>query len=232
MLEGRLYTLQCLVQDVAPVENLTVTFYKDETALGPPQSGNDTKKEPATELFTVNITPSKEDDGARYWCEARLDLGPQGPQPMTSNITATVYYQPETDHPLDPIRITEGDTLQLNCSASGHPAPTYTWTLPTARPAPNNDSVLIIDAVAFDHEGRYTCVVSNSVGNVTMMFDVDVRVDLLPIIAGLAALLVVVLIAISCFVYTSHYRHTRMGHYQLKDVFYFRRSNHVALPTE
>uniref|UniRef100_A0A4W6CJT5 Ig-like domain-containing protein n=1 Tax=Lates calcarifer TaxID=8187 RepID=A0A4W6CJT5_LATCA len=83
LLEGHQYTLQCEVHNVAPVENLIVTFYRGQTAL-------------VTEIFTLNINTRKEDDGVQYWCEARL--GPEGPQPplvvMSEKFSATVNSTP------------------------------------------------------------------------------------------------------------------------------------------
>lgn len=80
MLENRPYTLQCEVQDVAPIEKLSVTFYRGETVLVQ-QWSVEKEKTPVSKIFTMNISPSREDDGDQFWCEAKLELGPEGPQP-------------------------------------------------------------------------------------------------------------------------------------------------------
>lgn len=127
VLEGLQYTLQCTVQGVAPVENLVVTFYRGQTALERIQS-NSTKKTPETEIFTLNISPSKEDDGAEYWCEAMLELGPAGPRnpPVMGSrkLTATVLFGPEIDCSTK-IAVKEGESL--NCDVRGNPTPSVTW---------------------------------------------------------------------------------------------------------
>ncbi|XP_070684260.1 vascular cell adhesion protein 1-like [Pempheris klunzingeri] len=182
MFEGHQYTLQCTVQDVAPVENLTVTFYRGQTALERLQSNSsNTKKTPVTEIFTLDISASKEHDGVQYWCEAELQLGPEGPPypPVvrSQNISAAVYYKPqlEASSHLDQITITEGDPLQLNCSAVGNPGPSYTWTSLSATLSPSNGSVLTISSVTSADEGPYTCSVTNDVGTVTVDFKVVVQ---------------------------------------------------------
>lgn len=81
MVEGREYQLLCEVQNIAPVQYLTLRWY-----LGQTEVYNNTFSElsPATPVqvsSTLLITPSKAEDGAPYSCEAALELGLEGPQP-------------------------------------------------------------------------------------------------------------------------------------------------------
>ncbi|XP_070775085.1 vascular cell adhesion protein 1-like [Enoplosus armatus] len=236
MFEGHQYTLQCTVQGVAPVENLIVTFYRGQTALGQRQLKKNTEKTPVTEIFTLNISPSHEDDGVQYWCEAKLELGPEGPQHppvmMSQTITATVYYEPQLEGSSrpDPVIITEGNPLQLNCSAVGNPSPSYSWMLPSDSTPPPSGSVLTINSVAVEHKGQYTCFVSNSVGTVTVNYIVDVQANnIVSIIVGtvVGAFLVITCIVL---VYICFYKPKRMGKYNLKDVFRLHKQ-HAAVPT-
>ncbi|XP_040892796.1 vascular cell adhesion protein 1-like isoform X3 [Toxotes jaculatrix] len=235
MIEGHQYTLQCKVQNVAPVGDLTVTFYRGQTALGQAKSTNDLKT-PVSETFTLSVNTSKEDDGVQYWCEAKLELGPEGPQrpPLVKSeiITTTVLYKPQLEGPLhpDPVTITEGNFLQLSCKAVGNPSPSYTWViLPPSAPS-SNSSHLTIKSVAYEQEGQYTCSVSNSVGTVTVTFTVVVKADIIPYIIGglsIVGLLIITGLIIGLIFY---YKHNRMGQYNLKDVFRLH-TRHVAVPT-
>uniref|UniRef100_A0A673MBL6 Ig-like domain-containing protein n=1 Tax=Sinocyclocheilus rhinocerous TaxID=307959 RepID=A0A673MBL6_9TELE len=94
MIEGKQYELQCDVHDVAPVQNLTVKWYKGQTLLNQTTFTEDSKT-PVNETTTLLIRPDRADDGAQYRCEAELELGAEGPQPPpkeTSDLlNITVY---------------------------------------------------------------------------------------------------------------------------------------------
>uniref|UniRef100_A0A3P9KL54 Ig-like domain-containing protein n=1 Tax=Oryzias latipes TaxID=8090 RepID=A0A3P9KL54_ORYLA len=95
MLEKSRYNLVCEVRDVAPAENLVVTFYRGHTELGQEQFSRPTSRKPETGSFSLSFNITKEDDGAQFSCGAKLELGPEGPQrPLvvrSQSLTATVH---------------------------------------------------------------------------------------------------------------------------------------------
>ncbi|KAM9315112.1 vascular cell adhesion protein 1-like [Pholidichthys leucotaenia] len=223
MLEASQYTLECNVENVAPIKNLDVMIYKGETLLGHLQSGSQHKK-PVSERFQLNVTTTEKDDGAHYWCKAKLQLGPDGPESppvvKSENISSTVYYGPRLLGPAnpDPVTVTEGDTLQLNCSAVGNPSPSYTWTVPSGSPQPASGSILTINSVHFEEGGTYACHVSGK-RTITVDFTVNVQGNYLPYII-LGVIIGVVALLIPMFVgYRQYYKKKRTGRYNLKDVF-------------
>ncbi|XP_031675516.1 vascular cell adhesion protein 1-like isoform X1 [Oncorhynchus kisutch] len=212
MVEGHQYLLQCLVQNIAPIGRLRVTFYKvsatgEQTELDTQQKSKDNIKTPENGTYTLDFTPGRDDDGAQLLCSAMLDLGPEGPQPppvMDSNrLNTNVHYKPQITSPgCFSMSITEGDTLSLNCSANGNPAPSYNWLLSHADPNTMEErSVVTITNMAKSHSGEYTCIARNPLGKSTCTVNVEVTVNYLPIIAGLTAAVVVILL-VSCFIYS------------------------------
>ena len=99
MVEGTEYQLQCDILNVAPVQNLTVTWYKGNETIKT-DSYSDQSKTPVNESSILTITPSREDDGALYRCEAQLNLGPEGPHPsaIDSDFNLTVLCEFLTTH--------------------------------------------------------------------------------------------------------------------------------------
>ncbi|KAM9490477.1 cell adhesion molecule 4-like isoform 4-T4 [Salvelinus alpinus] len=188
MVEGDQYLLQCLVQNIAPIGSLRVIFYKvnttgEQTELDTQQKPKDNIKTPGNGTYTLDFTPSRDDDGAQLCCSAMLDLGPEGPQPPpvmeSDRLNINVHYKPLIT--MSPghfsMNITEGDTLSLACSAKGNPAPSYDWLLPQSDPAPNTTesrSVVTITNMAYSHSGEYTCNASNPLGHSTWTVNVEV----------------------------------------------------------
>ncbi|XP_042171883.1 vascular cell adhesion protein 1-like isoform X2 [Oncorhynchus tshawytscha] len=185
MVEGHQYLLQCLVQNIAPIGRLRVTFYKvsttgEQTELDTQQKSKDNINTPENGTYTLDFTPGRDDDGAQLLCSAMLDLGPEGPQPppvMDSNrLNTNVHYKPQITSPgCFSMSITEGDTLSLNCSANGNPAPSYDWLLSHADPNTMEErSVVTITNMAKSHSGNYTCIAINPLGKSTCTVNVEV----------------------------------------------------------
>uniref|UniRef100_G3Q7E2 Ig-like domain-containing protein n=1 Tax=Gasterosteus aculeatus TaxID=69293 RepID=G3Q7E2_GASAC len=203
---------------------------------GQPQSINSTGTKPVTQNFSVDISPGREEDGAQYWCEAKLELGPEGPKlppvETSQNITATVHYQPHLEgssHP-DTIRVREGELLRLNCSAVANPPPTYTWTYPSGRREASHADVLTINSTTVSDGGKFTCSVVNLLGNVTKEFDVELQANPTGIIIGVVVAVVLVIVASGLVAYYC-YRQKRMDQYNVKEVFSRSHSRHSAVPT-
>uniref|UniRef100_A0A672GA40 Ig-like domain-containing protein n=1 Tax=Salarias fasciatus TaxID=181472 RepID=A0A672GA40_SALFA len=103
------YEVECSVIDAAPLENTVVTFYKEKNhtvqTLGELKSKHSSRT-PASEVFTLFV-PKLPDDNSLYWCEAKLDLGPEGPQPP-------VVFTSEKVH--SHMRMTMSSSSKLNVS--------------------------------------------------------------------------------------------------------------------
>ncbi|XP_064884048.1 intercellular adhesion molecule 1-like isoform X5 [Oncorhynchus nerka] len=94
MMEGKEYQLQCDIQNITPLQNLVVRWYKGNETIET-QTFNDSTKELVNTSSTITITHKRYEGEVEYRCEAELDLGPEGPKPsaLTSKpLNVTVYY--------------------------------------------------------------------------------------------------------------------------------------------
>ncbi|XP_053531498.1 hemicentin-1 isoform X2 [Ictalurus punctatus] len=130
MIEGREYELQCDVQNVAPVHLLTVSWYKGQH-LVKRENFSDKSPFPFNKTTTLQISPSRDDEGVQYRCEAELNLGPEGPQPppkVTSDpLNITVYFGPELSNCPGVVHLNEGASLAGYCLVTGKPFPDFYW---------------------------------------------------------------------------------------------------------
>uniref|UniRef100_A0A8C6NNJ7 Ig-like domain-containing protein n=1 Tax=Nothobranchius furzeri TaxID=105023 RepID=A0A8C6NNJ7_NOTFU len=78
MTEHKAHTFICDIFNIAPVQNLTVQWYKDDAVIHTAIL-NDETMEPTNLSPAFTFIPTRADRHVRFRCEARMDLGPEGP---------------------------------------------------------------------------------------------------------------------------------------------------------
>ncbi|KAA0705394.1 hypothetical protein E1301_Tti009741 [Triplophysa tibetana] len=170
MNEGSTYKLQCDVVNLAPVQNLTVKWYKGDTLMYN-ETFTDLIKTPVNTRSILQITADRSDDGVQYRCEAELELGSEGPQPpptvTSESLQLTVHYLPEHKLFHDIIN-TNGEEVSLNCTVAANPAATYSWNSEHLKET-RTSSVLTSSTLS---PGNYTCTAKNLLGDSSKVFTV------------------------------------------------------------
>ncbi|XP_059414659.1 cell adhesion molecule 1-like [Carassius carassius] len=219
MIEGQQYELQCDVHDVAPVQYLTVKWYKGQTLLNQTTFTEDSRT-PVNVNTTLLIRPVRADDGAQYRCDAELDLGAEGPQPppkeTSDSLYITVYSKPIINETKLPsiVPVFRGYSEELVCEAEGNPKPTIIWILGT------NDIVYNETLTISESTPEYvSCVAENSAGRMTRQVKVFIQENYIPRILGIiAAVVVAISVIIFIYIYLIFYKKkTRTGHYDVKE---------------
>ncbi|ELW65279.1 Leucine-rich repeats and immunoglobulin-like domains protein 2 [Tupaia chinensis] len=114
-------------------------------------------------FFIANV---KIEDMGIYSCMAQNTAGG-----LSANASLTVLETPSFIRPLEDKTVTRGETAVLQCIAGGSPAPRLNWTkddgplLVTERHffAAANQLLIIVDA-GLEDAGKYTCIMSNTLG--------------------------------------------------------------------
>ncbi|XP_074119189.1 leucine-rich repeats and immunoglobulin-like domains protein 2 [Sminthopsis crassicaudata] len=114
-------------------------------------------------FFIANV---KIEDMGIYSCMAQNIAGG-----LSANATLTVLETPSFIRPLEDRTVTRGETAVLQCIAGGSPAPRLNWTkddgplMVTERHffAAANQLLIIVDA-GLEDAGKYTCIMSNTLG--------------------------------------------------------------------
>ncbi|XP_048647710.1 leucine-rich repeats and immunoglobulin-like domains protein 1 isoform X6 [Marmota marmota marmota] len=109
------------------------------------------------------ITNAKIDDMGIYSCTAQNSAGS-----VSANATLNVLETPSLVLPLEDLVVSVGETVALQCKATGSPSPHITW-LKGNRPlsltyrhhfTPGNQ-LLVVQNVVVEDAGQYTCEMSN-----------------------------------------------------------------------
>ncbi|XP_069731703.1 leucine-rich repeats and immunoglobulin-like domains protein 2 [Phaenicophaeus curvirostris] len=114
-------------------------------------------------FFIANV---KMEDMGIYSCMAQNAAGG-----LSANATLTVLETPSFIRPLEDRTVTRGETAVLQCIAGGNPTPRLNWTKDdgplavTERHffAAANQLLIIVDA-GLEDAGKYTCIMSNTLG--------------------------------------------------------------------
>lgn len=167
------YELTCDAINVAPVQNLTVRWYKNDE-LTEIKSFNDTTKTPVNESSVLTVSISRGEGEVQIRCEAQLDLRPHGPQltviSQTHNVTA--QYAPELNPKDDEYLVTHKDeNITLNCEAEGNPPPVFHWSYDGVTISESSNSLTINQ---LNVSTTYACTASNFLGNITKKIHVRV----------------------------------------------------------
>ena len=76
MVEGAEYTLDCHVNNVAPVQKLTVIWYRDNEKFST-ETFNENTVTPVNVSSSLRVTADRHRNGELFRCEAELHLGPE-----------------------------------------------------------------------------------------------------------------------------------------------------------
>lgn len=88
MKEGNSYTLLCDIQNVAPVQFLTVNWYNGQKLV---KSERFDEKNPANITTMLKISPNRNDTKIQLSCEAELKLGQKLIQVKSEPLNRTVH---------------------------------------------------------------------------------------------------------------------------------------------
>uniref|UniRef100_A0A8C1GYK2 Leucine-rich repeats and immunoglobulin-like domains 1 n=1 Tax=Cyprinus carpio TaxID=7962 RepID=A0A8C1GYK2_CYPCA len=114
-------------------------------------------------FFIMDVKP--EDMGV-YSCTAKNTAGM-----ISANVTLTVLETPHLAQEMEDRNVVVGETVALQCKALGSPPPRITWLKgeEPLRPSDHHyftpgNQLLVIGSTTLEDAGRYTCVMSNTLG--------------------------------------------------------------------
>ncbi|XP_057363621.1 leucine-rich repeats and immunoglobulin-like domains protein 1 isoform X3 [Manis pentadactyla] len=112
------------------------------------------------------ITDVKSDDMGVYSCTAQNSAGS-----VAANATLTVLETPSLVVPLEDRVASMGETVALQCKATGSPPPRITWlkgdqplSLTERHHFTPGNQLLVVQNVVVEDAGQYTCEMSNTLG--------------------------------------------------------------------
>ncbi|KAG1695533.1 Down syndrome cell adhesion molecule-like protein 1 [Nymphon striatum] len=175
---GKSANLTCLVTTTRPYE---VKWLKDGRVISTSESSEFSLSEQPYSLFIASVQRHSE---GMYQCHVKSNSKEvQGTAEIILGSDSPIFMKTFKNHLKKP-----GDTLSLECSATGSPKPIIRWKLNEATQRQSSriqirnensniketKSTLTIDKVRTEDGGNYTCVASNKAGSVLYSMKIDV----------------------------------------------------------
>lgn len=207
MEEHKEYQFQCAVVNVAPVNNVSVTWYKNNQIIETKVLSSESEKTPLNGSSLYTLRAQMLDNGGNLRCEAKFDFGPTGPNlpPVTSPpVDLQVLYQPFFDESkMETVEVPANGKITLGCTANGNPTPQYHWQVPQPNLQKVGSGPILNLTRPFP--GTYNCTASNSQGSSIKQFlvtDAPRDYTVLAAVVGAVAALGVLLLIIGPFFVT------------------------------
>ncbi|CAH1975149.1 unnamed protein product [Acanthoscelides obtectus] len=132
---------------------------------------------PSGSLLILN---SKSSDSGRYRCKAANKVLRKSKASAAATLTVTPPIDIREEAPSFlslnvPPNVTKlvGDTVTLYCAATGWPIPDVRWISDDGSTL-STSPLLRLDDLRLDHEGLYTCLATNRIGNSTLTYHLTV----------------------------------------------------------
>ncbi|XP_046423848.1 lachesin isoform X1 [Neodiprion pinetum] len=188
---GGTVDLQCSVQYAQDFPVLWVKATKDQlpistgTTLIIRDSRFSLRYDTASSTYTLQIKDIQETDAATYQCQVIISLSNK----ISAEVDLQVRRQPViSDNSTRSLVTSEGQSVQLQCYASGHPYPRISWRRENNALLPTGGSIyrgntLKISAIRKEDRGTYYCVAENGVGKGARR-NIAVEVEFAPVITA------------------------------------------------
>ncbi|EAT38865.1 AAEL009295-PA [Aedes aegypti] len=161
-----------------------VVFLSTGSALVLKDSRFSLRYDPSSSSYILQVKDIQETDAGIYQCQVVLSV--------TNKITADVELQVRrppiiSDNSTQSLVVSEGQSVQMECYASGYPPPQITWRrennaiLPTGG-AIYTGNVMKINSVQKEDRGTYYCVADNGVSKGDRR-NINLEVEFSPVIS-------------------------------------------------
>ncbi|XP_061605913.1 uncharacterized protein icam3 [Phyllopteryx taeniolatus] len=175
IVEGKKYEVLCEVIQAAPMRRVSLDLLYGNKTLDTNSIDHVENDDPVSILIVSTMLSKREYNGGQIRCAAKMDFGPSGPNLpaiYSEPLELIVQYPPTFSQPEnETLTLPVGVVMSLNCSASGNPAPEYSWKIPYSSKVQTGTRA-IFDS-SFKHPGTYECTAANSEGAATKRFTVN-----------------------------------------------------------